>query len=715
MSRSVYPRAVSVRSSFAGRSSRKRERSPAEKPLGCSKVSPLSTSSVGASGIACPFRKRGSAQARLMSALSQRQNRYRPSKSTPQRRVLPAGWNVPPAPISWLPASPLKTSSLSRSSSQSGRGLEPVVELVRAGAELVAERAGERREAAAGSLGEQRVARVVRMEALADVEVHVGPRPRREDQVGLRAQQMVGRAAADGHRSEVRVGTLHGQPVEPGEEVHVAAHPHLEPRPLAQDDLLLEVGAHRPLVDREAVDGKEAAALHLTPERQVNLVVAVLEAEQVGDGEPEQRPRVRPAPLRSVDPALVVLLDAVARHVGGSRQRRTQIARVDDAAVGLLDEAQARVLEEREVAEQRELVAKAVDLRFPGVRGGRRPVVVEVEVLLIRAPALGRIDRAEAVERAGGDGAERNLPGAVPRAVVERGREPKHTAGGGFGRELREEIVLREPLGVVEGTVGEEVLAGHERRHPAEAVRAAGHVALRAEGAAFGEDEVFLELVLGDEVDRAGVLEVAELDEVRALVEVDRVEGLGDEDVRVGVALAVGVGRQVHGTAVEEHREVGAVIGVEAAHEVLRGLAPALMLRDDHAGQVVQELKGRVVGLEVEAARGEVERRGGRYGSFGLDDDLAELWCRIAGARPGGGEEERRGGGEEGTGPQPSHPGQGRHGAGQPVHRPQESQPPRRRNTSTIAPKTIRYQPNPWKSCERTNRRNERITSSAET
>jgi hypothetical protein len=62
--------------------------------------------------------------------------------------------------------------------------------------------------------------------------------------------------------------------------------------------------------------------------------------------------------------------------------------------------------------------------------------------------------------------------------------------------------------------------------------------------------------------------------------------------VEVEIALAVAVGADVHLHAVDVGREVGPVIEVEAAQEVLVGLAAARMLRGDHPRYRLQQFGG---------------------------------------------------------------------------------------------------------------------------
>jgi hypothetical protein len=71
---------------------------------------------------------------------------------------------------------------------------------------------------------------------------------------------------------------------------------------------------------------------------------------------------------------------------------------------------------------------------------------------------------------------------------------------------------------------------------------------------------------------------------IRALLEIEPVDELRDDDVQVRVALSVGVGGQVHGHPVDIDREIRAVVEIEPAREVLVRLSAARMLGDDESG-----------------------------------------------------------------------------------------------------------------------------------
>src|SRR5262249_5441833 len=65
------------------------------------------------------------------------------------------------------------------------------------------------------------------------------------------------------------------------------------------------------------------------------------------------------------------------------------------------------------------------------------------------------------------------------------------------------------------------------------------------------------------------------------LLVIDPLDELGDDDVHVGVSLAMRVGGQDERRSVEEHREIGAVIEIETAEKILVRLPAAGVLGED--------------------------------------------------------------------------------------------------------------------------------------
>ena len=139
------------------------------------------------------------------------------------------------------------------------------------------------------------------------------------------------------------------------------------------------------------------------------------------------------------------------------------------------------------------------------------------------------------------------------------------------------------------------------------------------------------------EIDGAGRGEVAFVGVVRALLVFDAVEQLGNHEVDVGVALAVAMRVHVDGNAVDAGGEVRAVIEIEAAQEILVGLAVAAVLRDDEARNGLQQLAGAQhrAGFELRARDRALGRR------FDAADELVALrrdhdFVEIIGGHAGG-------------------------------------------------------------------------------
>ena len=203
-----------------------------------------------------------------------------------------------------------------------------------------------------------------------------------------------------------------------------------------------------------------------------------------------------------------------------------------------------------------------------------------------RVAAFGRVDGAERIELAAVHQPRRHLAGGVPPAVVPERGDGQRLSFGKAAAPAASDVQPAKLLVVEEWPVGEARLASEKSREPA--AGAAGRTqaeddAAGVEAAAVDADERAIEEVARPHLHGRGSREVAELGKVRALVEVDALHRLGDEEVQVGVALAVRVADQVHGHPVDRQRDVRAVIGVEASDQILVGLSAAGMLRDDQA------------------------------------------------------------------------------------------------------------------------------------
>nr|WP_243453531.1 hypothetical protein [Polymorphobacter multimanifer] len=126
-----------------------------------------------------------------------------------------------------------------------------------------------------------------------------------------------------------------------------------------------------------------------------------------------------------------------------------------------------------------------------------------------------------------------------------------------------------------------------------------------ADGAQIGPRATFgrkacREIGVGTESRRAGGSEIASIGAVGALGIIDVFDCLGDDEVEIEIALAMAVAAIVERHAIEECSEVGAVIEVEAAQEILIGLAAARMLGRNEAGHNLKQFPGALQRTSIE-------------------------------------------------------------------------------------------------------------------
>ena len=146
-------------------------------------------------------------------------------------------------------------------------------------------------------------------------------------------------------------------------------------------------------------------------------------------------------------------------------------------------------------------------------------------------------------------------------------------------------------------------------------------IALGVEASARDLHRVFFDEVSREERDGAGGVEVAVLRKVRTFQDVDGLHGLGDEKVQVRVALAVSVASQIDRQAVDEDREVGTVIGVEPADQILLGLASPLVLIDDEARHETKDVGRTPLWAHLEVSAGNDLLGRGRHRRWRGDGD----------------------------------------------------------------------------------------------
>ena len=145
-----------------------------------------------------------------------------------------------------------------------------------------------------------------------------------------------------------------------------------------------------------------------------------------------------------------------------------------------------------------------------------------------------------------------------------------------------------------------------------------------------------IELVDQADVRGAGGREIAFVGVVRALAVMHAADHFRHHEIEVRVTLAVRVRAHVDRHAVDEGGEVGAVVQVEAAQEVLVGLAVAAVLGDDHARHEFQDFAGpqrRPAGDQRgrDGAFAGGIRRADAVVVMGRHADGRRLGCRVVG------------------------------------------------------------------------------------
>jgi hypothetical protein len=88
---------------------------------------------------------------------------------------------------------------------------------------------------------------------------------------------------------------------------------------------------------------------------------------------------------------------------------------------------------------------------------------------------------------------------------------------------------------------------------------------------------------------RAGRGKIADIRIVRPLPESDIVNELRDDPIEVHIALAVGMGGEIDGYAVNKTGEIRAMVQIKAAQKILIGFAAPTVLRHGYARHDLQD------------------------------------------------------------------------------------------------------------------------------
>ncbi len=235
-----------------------------------------------------------------------------------------------------------------------------------------------------------------------------------------------------------------------------------------------------------------------------------------------------------------------------------------------------------EIRDQRQLGADRVNIDVAvHVAVGLAPLAGQA--VAARLSAIARIDGAEAVDQAALHGTLRDLVGRIPVGRVTHRRDVEAVAERTL-RVAQHAVQLVKFLRVVPRAVGVGVFKPVDDSPRAHLRRTCEQRALVAILAAGQAGDCRGQLLGVTDARRADGCKVAVFRKVRPLVVLHARNQFGNQEIQVGVALAVRVGRHVDRHARDPRCEIGAVIEVVAAQEILVRLAVAGMLGNDHAG-----------------------------------------------------------------------------------------------------------------------------------
>ncbi len=242
------------------------------------------------------------------------------------------------------------------------------------------------------------------------------------------------------------------------------------------------------------------------------------------------------------------------------------------------------------IVEQVHLVFDQIRIGLPrSVVGGLRYPPRQREAAGVAA--VGRVERAVKADLSRRHGPLRDLIGGVPGVGIGHPGQ-RIAVGRGALRVARKAAEFFHIVGIGPWTVVAVQFAGIEQRAAAELARAERQISVVAEAADGDRLDVLLNTVAQIDGKRAGIGEVSHVGEVRPFADIHATDCFRNEEVEIGVALPMGMGRQIDRHVVDERGHVGAVVEIVAAQVILIGLAAVGMLDRDEAGRRFDDLAG---------------------------------------------------------------------------------------------------------------------------
>ncbi len=217
-----------------------------------------------------------------------------------------------------------------------------------------------------------------------------------------------------------------------------------------------------------------------------------------------------------------------------------------------------------------------------------RPAPRERETIGIAAVA--GIEGSIATDLSGRDGARWDLIGGIPSVRIRHPRQRETVLRRALAV-AHHAIELAQAVRIVPGAI---IGVGLARDEQGAVANSGGG---DAESAAITEAADRQRRHGPDAVEQADMHrphrgKVAFVGEIRSLADVDRADQFGDQEIQVGISLAVGVGAHIDRHAVDRDGEIGAVIEIETAQEILVGLAVPAVLGDDQTRHDFERFRG---------------------------------------------------------------------------------------------------------------------------
>jgi len=205
-------------------------------------------------------------------------------------------------------------------------------------------------------------------------------------------------------------------------------------------------------------------------------------------------------------------------------------------------------------------------------------------------------------------------------------------SGAWIHRRLPEQIATKVPVILLKRSVRVVPLGSNQR---ANTIRRRGdhqQVALRMELPAGRLHHALLHHLARPEIDRPRRGEIAILRQIGPLVDIDAFDSLRNDEIEVGVPLAMRMGTQVDRHSVGKKCDIRAVIRIEPAQKILVGLAGAAGMFDGNKSRDEAEHLGRApLRLEEIFLVGDELLRRGRHRTVGLDSHLRHVEIRRVG------------------------------------------------------------------------------------